>query len=686
MGSLPHPSIIIADNNEFYRQVLGDLYRELGYDVRVAADGLEALEMIQDRRPDLLMLDLIMPRFDGARVCAFLKGQEKFKNLPIIILSGILADEIEGVEDIRANAYIAKMPLEQIRETLQRISRQLLDGGTAVDPIVSGFEKMYRREVVLELLEDRKTSREILDSLSEGIAELSTEGRLTSCNRGFQTIAGLPSEELLSRPIDEVFSESRPALASLFDEIERGGGMATAAIRHGALELQIKLHRFHPGTAGGDVGARDAQGRGAGASGVRGAVRKAAETTAKVRLGSMIKSIGYTLLAEDITQRVRAEREREQLRARLAQSEKMSAIGLFVAGAAHELNNPLTSVLGYAQLLAGKYQDPDLQRCLEKISAGASRCKMIVENLMAFAKAHRLEKIPLDFGVLLREALAVYQDRLTQAGVRIELDLSPDLPRSMADPEQINQAFLRILDNACKALSSHEGERTLTVSASADRGRILIEFSDSGPGIPEEVMGRIYEPFFTTRQVGQGQGLGLSVAYGMVTAHAGRISTRNRPGGGATVSLEFPIVRKEAIVEAAPPPDLQAPLERPAEHRILIVDDEEVVRELLMDILEGERHRIDTAGNGLEGLRKIETGEYDLVILDLKMPDMSGQQMYDEMSRRRPELLPRTMFITADTVTPEVERFLRRVRRPCVIKPFAIDNVLSAVRGILSRA
>jgi two-component system NtrC family sensor kinase len=459
--------------------------------------------------------------------------------------------------------------------------------------------------------------------------------------------------------------------------------VASAVIRHGKRELQIKLHRFAPERSDDQM---DPRARGAARTGVRGAVRTAAETTAKVRLQSMITSIGYTLLAEDITQRVRAEREREQLSSRLAHSEKMSAIGLFVSGAAHELNNPLTSVLGYAELLKQKHQDPDLSQNLEKIALGANRCKTIVEALMAFAKAHRPEKVPLDFGVLLQEALATYHDRLKKAGVRVVLDLASDLPRTLADPEQINQAFLRILDNACQVLADHQGERKLNLSTRVRSGRIVIEFSDSGPGIPERVLGRIFEPFFTTRQVGQGQGLGLSVAYGIVTAHAGRIGAHNRPGGGATVTLEFPIVRKEAMVGTAPVEAAPPLPEEAGQHRILIVDDEDVVVQLLADILEGERHRIDTASSGPEALRRMEAEPYDLVILDLKMPDMSGQQVFEEVSRRRPEVSSRIIFITADTVTPEVETFLHRSGRPCLMKPFAIDSVLETVRDMLGES
>jgi len=388
---------------------------------------------------------------------------------------------------------------------------------------------------------------------------------------------------------------------------------------------------------------------------------------------------------EDITARTRAEGEREQLRSRLAQSEKMSALGLFVAGAAHELNNPLTSVLGYAQLLLQNDKAADVHKELEKIASGASRCKTILENLMAFARSNRPAKVPLDFNALLMESLAGYRERLRDAGIEVELEFASGLPETLADPLQILQAFHAILDNALKALTDFPGRRQLTITSSSASSRIAIEFSDTGPGIPQEILGKVFEPFFTTRQVGQGKGLGLSVAYGMVTAHAGRIQAKNRNEGGAHVRLEFPIIsRQEAIVAPEPRSGIE-PLRAPApERRILIVDDESVVQELLVDILESGDHRIDTASNGKEGLRRIEEKEYDLIILDLRMPDMSGQQMYEALSRSRPELLGRLIFITADTLTPDVAQFLKSVGNPCLTKPFAVDTVMERVESVLA--
>ena len=690
MSQVRSVSMIIADNNEFYRRVLGDFFREEGFEVRVASDGIEALEMIKQRRPDLLLLDLIMPRLDGARLSAFLKGQEAFRDIPIIILSGILADEIDGVEEIRADAYIAKMPLEQIQDTLKDVARKLVDGLRDVRPILSGFEKMYRREVVLELLEERRSAQVTLDSLSEGIVEVSQDRRVLVANRAMERITGQPASAMIALPLDELFPESRPVLKGLFEDVGRGQHVAAGVIRQGGRELQIKLHRLEPDaphpTEGSDADDAACASLGPG-SGVRQAVRRAARTTSKVRLDAAAQCIGYTLLVEDITERVKAEREREQLRSRLAQSEKMSAIGLFVAGAAHELNNPLTSVLGYAQLLLQGEKGHEVRKELEKIAAGASRCKKILENLMAFARSNRPAKVAVDFNALLMESLGGYGDRLRDAGIELSLELATDLPATLADPLQILQAFNSIVDNAHKAMTGFPGRRLLSVASKVSGSRIVIEIGDTGPGIPHESLGKIFEPFFTTRQVGQGAGLGLSVAYGMVTAHAGRVGVRNQANGGAIVTLEFPIIaRDETAPAAAAPRAGEVSRAAPAERRILIVDDEAIVQELLVDILERDALRIDTASNGLEGLRRIGEKDYDLIILDLRMPDMTGQQMYEELARSRPEMLGRLLFITADTVTPEVDHFLKSVGSPCLTKPFAVDMVMQRVESILSHA
>ncbi len=678
------PSVTIADNNSFYRELVGDFYRDLGFEVSVAGDGLEALEQLRRRKSDLVVLDLIMPRIDGAQACRMLKKSEEFGQVPVIILSGILADEIEDVDSIGADAYIAKMRFEEVQEALRQATREVMCRRTPRIPLVYGFERMYRREVVLELLHEARRRQTVFESLSEGTVELSEGRRVLMTNQAFRNMVGMPEADLLSRRLEDIFPKNKAVLQSLFDLLEREPGVASATVRCASREFGLKLHSFAhaspPSPAAMERRIMSSRRPDAPAAGDPAIVeRLGAPGHEKARIPDTANS-GFTLLVEDITDRVRAEREREHLRVRLNQNEKMSAVGLFVAGAAHELNNPLTTVLGYAELLLAGAKGGAQRRELEKIVSGAKRCKTILMDLMSFTRRTRPEMSAVDLALLLPEVGLAYQDRLQEIGGDLDLSIDPDLPSIMADPAQLRQTFALIMDNALRALaeSSSEEKKLSIVSGHAD-GMITIRFSDTGPGIPERALGKLFDPFFTTREVGQGQGLGLSVAYGIVSAHRGRITATNAPSGGAVVTIRLPIE----------PPERLGPIARPgaasaARRRILVVDDEAVVAELLSDILEAQEHQIDVASNGREGLERIRSCDYDAIILDLRMPDINGQQMYELMAREMPENLGKLMFITADTVTPEVERFLEEVGKPCLTKPFSVRDLLETVQSIIT--
>jgi len=650
--SLP-ASVLIADNSKLHREVMRDFYAAMGLDVRVAADGIEALAQIEQRRPDLLVLDLIMPRIDGAQICAWIRERDAYRDIPVIILSGILSDEIEGIENIRADAFMAKMPIDRIGDELRSLTLDLISGKRPDRPRMHGFEKMYRREVVQELLLERRVRRDILDSLSEGVVELSSDRRLLRSNRAFERICGRHSSELLSRRLDDVFPDCGPMLLGLMKAIEKGEQVATAVVKHGELDLEIKLHRVE--TVG---------------------------DPAAVSTGGDREPVGYTLLVADITQRVRIEKERERLRRRLAQSEKMSAIGHFVAGAAHELNNPLTGVIGYAQLLLEKCPDTPVCGDVQKIIAGGNRCKSIVDNLMTFARKIRSEKTPTDVNALLLEAISSHRESLQQLGAGLELELAPDLPHAVAAPDQLSRALEHVLDNAVSALSEVNGRRWLAISTVLRGERIRIEIRDSGPGIPEESLGRIFDPFFTTRQVGEGSGLGLSVTYGIVADHGGRISASNRPGGGAMLTIELPLEPADARLASGQGGHVMSADER--DRRVLIIETEATVVEQLADVLENFDHRIDTASAALDGLRRIQEGDYDLIILDMMMPDMTPDQIFDELARNCPESLDKVIFLADGNPDEVTQRFMARRGGRSLSRPFSIQKIVETVRSVLT--
>lgn len=660
-------SVIVADNNEFYRKVLGDFFAEQGFDVRAARDGMQALEMLEQSPPDLLVLDLIMPSIDGAQFCSWVKSRQELRHIPVIIVSGILSDEIDDLASIGAEAYVAKMPMEQIAAALKEAIRLLLTepAGTGDGPILFGFEKMYRREVVLELIQDRRARAETLDSLTEGIVELSRERRVLRTNRAFERIAGRSACEVLSRPLDEIFPEGGNAFDMLFAATD-AETMTAAVFPHRGRHLQAKIHR---------VDCEKIRQKKTGKL-----LDTVARQNAKVVLHSMLESIGFTLMVEDITERVEAERERETLKARLAQSEKMSALSVFVSGAAHELNNPLTSILGYSQLVMKKSGDNRDE--LRKIVEGAQQCKTIVEQLMAFARSLRPDRKVTDLNAVLRDVLDARKEGIAAEGIRVTENLAADGAPSLVDAAQIGQVFHHVIDNATRALGGVKGLRRIRVGTRIEKEQIVIEMADNGPGIPADRLDRVFDPFFTTGGVGTGRGLGLSVAYGIVTAHGGQIAVTNGDEGGALIRIELPASKAQLPVpqEAAPAVPAGAGA---SPRRILVVDDEKVVAELIVEILSAPNHHVDAAHNGIDALRLLRQSGYDLIVLDLRMPDMSGQQMYEEMERHHPEHVERVLFVTGDTVMPEIQQFLRRVGNPCILKPFSVEDVFRKAHEIL---
>ncbi|MFQ5701823.1 MAG: response regulator [Acidobacteriota bacterium] len=660
-------AVIIVDNNGFHRQVLGDFYRDLDFDVRVACDGIEAIEQLQMRRPDLLVLDLIMPRIDGTQLCDWVRSREAFRAIPVIIFSGINCQEIERIEDIDADAYVAKMPMEQIAAALRTATKILLEGRPADGPLLYGFEKMYRREVVLELLQERRTRDQILDSLSEGIVELSHDRRLLKANRAFEQITGQSPGELLSRPLEAIFPEGKTILARLFDQLG-ATRFPTATFTHGEKHVQIKLQRITPRLASAGTGAKARAGR----------VISQAPGGEKVQLETKVPAVGYTLQVQDITRRVHAERERQRLRERLAQSEKMSSLGVFVSGAAHELNNPLTSILGFAEVLARKSDDHREE--LGKIVAGANRCKTILQELMAFAMSLRPEREILDLNGLLREVVQEWDERLQREGIQVVWDLASRAVEARVDASQIGQVVHALLDNAVKALADAGGERCLRIATWATTDAVRIAVADSGPGIPEDLLNRVFDPFFSAGASMEGRGLGLSMAYGIVRAHQGAITVRNLDGGGAEIRIALPAACREDRRPTAF--DSGADGLESSRH-ILVIDDEQVVTELLAEIFSEYQHTTDAATDGCQALRLLGERDYDLILLDLRMPDMSGEQIYDHIAGQYPSMLDKILFMTGDVVRPEARKFLDSVGSSWLVKPFSIDEVIAKAQAIL---
>jgi signal transduction histidine kinase/CheY-like chemotaxis protein len=362
---------------------------------------------------------------------------------------------------------------------------------------------------------------------------------------------------------------------------------------------------------------------------------------------------------------------------------RLESLGELVAGVAHELNNPLTAILGYAQILSA-LDESERAHAIHIIEDEAQRAARIVRNLLSFARQRPGERRPTDIESVLRRIIDLRRYSLEVDDVRV-ITRFGHVPEVRVDEGQFEQVFLNLLSNAHQALKASGGE--VVISTWSEETAVYVSFADDGPGVPEGLRGRVFEPFFTTRDVGAGQGMGLSIVYGVVTNHNGRTWVEPSPSGGANFIIELP-----AGVEPLPSETPQAP--SPVQQRepssapvgtglILVVDDEPPVRALTQEILQANGYRVETAESGAQALRMLEHEVYSLVVTDLRMPGISGAEMYHQIEKRWPALAERVLFVTGDIEGERDGGTLDRERIHYLEKPFTTQQLLAAIRRIL---
>jgi two-component system NtrC family sensor kinase len=297
------------------------------------------------------------------------------------------------------------------------------------------------------------------------------------------------------------------------------------------------------------------------------------------------------------------------------------------------------------------------------------------------ARQRPVEYQPTELNQVVHEVLDLLAYPLRVDDVEVRLDLLDDLPVLRADPHQLHQVLVNLATNAHQAMRQVPGPRRLVVATrhGATRARVSLEVRDSGPGIPAEVRERIFEPFFTTKPPGQGTGLGLSLCLGIVEAHGGVIHVESEPGQGAVFRVELPVEPAAAEAAATPAADLP-PVRGKA---VLVVDDEPEVAALLADVLAEDEHRVDTAASGVAALALLAEQRYDVILSDLRMPELDGPGLYREVGRRWPELARRFVFLTGDTLSPDAARFLEETPVLSVSKPFGPGDIRRVLRKVL---
>ncbi len=377
----------------------------------------------------------------------------------------------------------------------------------------------------------------------------------------------------------------------------------------------------------------------------------------------------------------RAYEDLRRTQEQLLQSEKMSAVGQLIAGVAHELNNPLTAILGYAQLLESEGLEERASDFVSKLFKQAQRTHRVVQNLLSFARQRKPHKEQVDICKVLDETLALRDYDLKVNNIKLEREVELSVPAVTADPHQIEQVFLNIINNAVDAMLETGRAGMLKVLVYTREGHVHTEFQDSGPGIKEP--NRIFDPFYTTKSVGKGTGLGLSICYGIVKEHGGDISARNRQEGGAIVEVSLPSTGRTVSPEKTLP---MPPREFAIEGRILLVEDEEAVLEFERDVLAGAGARVVTLMNGEELKARLLHEAFDALIIDGKMPGgWSAPDAYRWICENCPGLEKRVLFTFSSVAEHEIRTFLRENNLPCLVKPFEVADLISQARRLLQK-
>lgn len=397
---------------------------------------------------------------------------------------------------------------------------------------------------------------------------------------------------------------------------------------------------------------------------------------------NVLKRSGRSEAVHGIARDVTAEK---QLAAQLIQADRLASVGTLIAGVAHELNNPLTAISGYAELLAEDAGEGPYAEAVATIFQEAARCRDVAQNLLSFARQTDDRQSEFDLNALIRGVFDLRAYDLRSASIDVISDFGNDLPTIVGDYGQIQQVIYNLIDNAYHALQS-EGGGTLEVATWSEGDSVYVRVADDGPGIPEELLDLIFEPFVTTKPRGEGTGLGLSICRRILEDHGGAISANNRPGGGASFSATLPAggtssaddrpgERAEEAEEAVD--------EGRAPATILFIDDEPSLCSLVREYLKRRGHEVTVATTGEEGLDLARGSDFDVIICDMRLPGMSGEDVCLALLEEKPESAQRMIVATGDILSPQTQSFFDRTGLPHIHKPFKLDQLEEAISGVM---
>jgi two-component system NtrC family sensor kinase len=382
--------------------------------------------------------------------------------------------------------------------------------------------------------------------------------------------------------------------------------------------------------------------------------------------------------------------DQSRLEHQLRQAEKYSALGQMISGVAHELNNPLSVINGYLELIIAHHPlSAPTKNTLTKVVQESNRATRLIRNFLSFAREQPGQRRMVDINDFIHRLVELRKFDFSVGNIQLTLDLAPHLPQTLADPDQVQQVLINLVNNAIQAMMEQSGPHCLHLQSKHQDKSVWVRIEDNGPGVPKHLESKIFEPLFTTKKPGVGTGLGLSIAHSIMAEHQGRITYEPSSLGGACFALEFPIIAPtslESICEASAEDS-----GLPTEHRmrepasILVVDDEEPVAELLAETLDSIGCTTTVCTQAQKALDLLKESRFDLIITDIRMPHMDGREFFNRATDWQPELAQRFILFTGDVVNAETQAFLTSTKVPYLTKPFELDRVKRLVREFLNR-
>jgi two-component system cell cycle sensor histidine kinase/response regulator CckA len=636
--------ILVVDNHPVMLKFMANLLEKEKHHVVTAENGLAALDILNTFTPDVVFIDLIMPHISGEKLCEVIRRMPKLKDAYIIILSAVAAEGEINASAFGANACIAKGPFNKMRQhILLALEKSDQKPSASLPGEIMGREDVFPRRMTIELLSIKRHFEVILNSMAEGILEITPEGRIVYANPAAISLINLPENKLLGSNFTDLLQE--------------------------ADRLRVKNHL--------------------GAVGIQPQIM-----TEEVSLITNSKQISLSLflvvdeehktmifILNDLS-------ERKRMEAQFLQAQKMEAIGTLAGGIAHDFNNLLMVIQGNASLMLLNVDPshPHYEMLLGIVKQVQSGSKL-TNQLLGYARKGRYEVKPFQLNQLVEETSKAFGR--TRREITVHRELADDLFPIEGDLGQIEQILMNLFVNAADAMP--EGGdiflRTINIPHGDMKGKlynpkpgdyVLLTVTDTGIGMDPKTVERIFEPFFTTKELGRGTGLGLASVYGIVKGHGGYIDVESEKGRGTTFKIYLPASKREVYKTIEPPDHISK-----GTGTILLVDDEEMVLEVGEKLLKAMGYHVLTAREGREAIEvyKKHRETVDLVLLDIIMPNMKGGEVFDCLKEINPDI--KVLLSSGYSIDGEASKILERGGKGFIQKPFDMERLSETIRAIL---